>query len=175
MATAAGKTGDKARKTELNREAAQLLGGVQAWPDLVTVLHNLGVEETPESLQYLAQAVWLLFRVHVPLTSAVSLAGVFVTRVGPDHTSALPVAGLAAFLAATRGSNHPEQKKCQQAAGRILGACAEAAGVVEADITKWMESSKLMDIDEQRSRFDAVVDELVPADGWLFDRGLVEK
>jgi tetratricopeptide (TPR) repeat protein len=175
MAWAAGQTGDKARKIELNREAARILGGVRAWPDLVTVLRNLGSEESPESVQYLAQAVWLLYRVHVPVSSAVPLAAAFVRRVGLEQTAALPVAGLAAFLAATRGSDHPKQEEFQKLAASMLGACAEAAGVVEADLTKWTESSKVVDIDEQRSRFDAVVDELVPADAWLFERGLVEK
>ena len=47
MAYMAGETGDKARQLTLNLQAAQALGQVRAYVDLVTVLGNLGTGVDP--------------------------------------------------------------------------------------------------------------------------------
>jgi tetratricopeptide (TPR) repeat protein len=73
MAWVANKSGDPARGDQLNThtQAAQALGSVRAYLDLITVLRNLGATAQKERSIYAAQAAWLVIRVQVPVPASI--------------------------------------------------------------------------------------------------------
>lgn len=137
------------------------------------MLSNLGASEDPDALQFLAQAVWLSLRVHVPLDGAVGTLAGFVSKVGPAAEAAPWAAAYALFLVNTRGEKHGEREKLGKLALGMLGACAEAREVPEDKFMEWFEGEKLNDPNHFIPALAAAIETIVPADAWLFDRGLV--
>jgi tetratricopeptide (TPR) repeat protein len=67
MAWAAGQNGDRLQELDLNIQAARTLADVRAWPDVIIVLGNLGSNESPQAICFLAQALWLSLQTTAPL------------------------------------------------------------------------------------------------------------
>ncbi len=113
MAYWAGKTGNKAHQLELNLQAAQALGQVRAYGDLMTVLGNLGTTVETNSLAYLAQALWLCLRIQAPLTNAIVLIKTLYDQVPQGDDLEALLAAYALVLCARRGRGIPRSSNCK--------------------------------------------------------------
>ncbi|MCH7923891.1 MAG: tetratricopeptide repeat protein, partial [Planctomycetes bacterium] len=170
MAWAAGTQGDAARQRELNLEAAGALGQVRAWGDLVTVLGNLGASDAPDSVRFLAQAVWLIRHIEAPLEQAIQTSAALQQKLGNDSDAAPLIATFAFFQVQTRGQGHPKKEELQGYAMNMLGACAAARKVPEEKFKEWFEAEGLNDPNRFIPALDAALEALVPEGAWLFDR-----
>jgi tetratricopeptide (TPR) repeat protein len=169
MAYIAGEQGDKARELELNIQAAQALGQVKAYVDLLTVLGNLGVAAETNGLNYLAQAAWLSLRIRVPLPSAIQLLFALFNRVPQGDDLEVLSAAMAMFLCATQGEGHPQIEQLQDAALRMLSAAASARGIEsEAALMEWFNQQQLNQPNVFMPQLDQRLVESI-GDTWLFD------
>jgi hypothetical protein len=173
MAWAAGQNGDRVRELELNFQAARTLADVQAWPDLIIVLRNLGSGESPQSICFLAQALWLSLQTTAPLDDSVLTAAKLLQKIGPDSEHGPSVAAAAVYFAATRGESHPKKAELQNLASRMLGACAQARNLTQEQLETWLASEGLLDPSRWRPKLEGSLAHLVGDDkNWLFDRSL---
>jgi tetratricopeptide (TPR) repeat protein len=170
MAWAAGSTGDQQRKRELYIEAAKMLAVVRAWPDLTTVLGNLGNSEDQDASRFLAQALWLAVRVTVPVEGVVGLSAITVQKLTPVSDLSPLIASLSLFLVKMHGQQHPKQEDLMRNSAALLAACAAVRNVELDKIVEWIQQEGLND---PRRLLPAVLrglEELVGEEGWLFDR-----
>ena len=170
MAWAAHQQGDRERVQKLYVRAAKALASVQAWPDLVTVLCNLGATDSPESLRFLSQALWLAMRIQSPLESTLSLTGAFVSKIGPGHDASPLASACWVRQAEARGKEHPKFEELRQYGVNVLGACAEARGIKPDTFNDWIESEGLHDPSQFLPKLQQELEAMVGKDNWLFDR-----
>jgi hypothetical protein len=173
MAWAAGEQGDRNRERELYLQAAAALASVRAWIDLLTVLGNLGADESLDTVRFLAQAFWLAARVETPIEETVSLAAALLKRVGPAAEAGSLIATTACFLAQTRGANHPKHEELQRHGFAMFAACAQERNVAPEKFQDWAVAQGLNDPNRFLPALSAALEQLVGLDGWLFDRALV--
>ena len=175
MAWAAGQQGDRERQRALNLQAARALGSVRAWPDLVTVLNNLGSGDDADAPAFLAQALWLALRVGVPVDAAVMVGARLVAGIGAEHPLAPCVAAGCIYLAQTRKGGHPRGEEMHALASRALFACAQARRVSPQDIAAWLAREGLGTVERLLPALDRALEQMVGDGEWLFDRSLVGK
>jgi len=171
MAWAAGQEDDRERERSLNLEAAQALVAVRAWLDLIIVLSNLGAAKDSDAPGFLAQALWLASRVQAPLDHTVSLATALFEKIEPVCGDALTLSMAAVALSQSRGQQHPQRERFQNRASGVLEACAVARQIPEDERQEWRESLPFAD---WRPALDRVVETIVGASPWMFDRALFE-
>ncbi|HLM98400.1 MAG TPA: tetratricopeptide repeat protein [Bryobacteraceae bacterium] len=171
IAWAAGESGDNVRREQLNRQAAIALGSVRAYLDLIIVLGNLGATAQEEREIFAAQAAWLVLRVHAPLGDSFEALSLTFNLV-PQGDSLEPLLAAAAMIiVATRGENHPQREKLREDAAKLLSIAAGNAGVESAEaFQQWSAENRLNDSAHVFPRLLALLEQLVPADRWLFDR-----
>jgi len=173
MAWAAGLKGDRVQELELNIQAARTLADVRAWPDVIIVLGNLGSNESPQAICFLAQALWLSLQTTAPLDDSVLTAAKLHQKIGPDSEDGPSVAAAAVYFAATRGESHPKKDELQDLASRMLGACAQARNLTQEQFETWVASEGLLDPSRWRPKLEGSLAHLVGDDkNWLFDRSL---
>jgi hypothetical protein len=173
MALLAGQQADPVRQRQFNLDAARALAAIRAWPDLTTVLANLGSSEGPEATAFLGQALWLAFRVHVPVEVSLTLASFLFRKVGAASAAAPALAWAACFLVTTRGEHHHQQRELNQQAAGLLAESATARQVPEDQFQEWLVGEGLNDPQRMLQAVDGVVEELVGDTPWLFDRAQV--
>jgi len=174
MAYVAGKAGDHVRQLDLNLQAAQALGQVRAYGDLVTVLSNLGATAETNALSYLAQALWLALRTQPSLTQSITLAAALYQRVPQaDELEAL-LAAFALTLCAQRGQGHPQLAQLQERASTMMSGAAGAQGITTQDAFEgWVTQQQLNDsavfLPRLNQRLEVLID-----NQWAFDPSLLQ-
>ncbi|MEM8506113.1 MAG: tetratricopeptide repeat protein, partial [Cyanobacteria bacterium P01_D01_bin.1] len=168
----AGETGDKTRQLALNLQAAEALGQVRAYRDLLIVLGNLGATSEERRESYLAQAVWLTLRIQGPITTVINqINALYQTIPKGDSLEAL-LGTTAFFFCQTQGQNHPQLDQLQQKSLNILiGAATEQNVAVDNmdALQSWMASQQLNDPALFLPQLNAQLEALI-GDDWAFDR-----
>jgi tetratricopeptide (TPR) repeat protein len=173
IAWAAGMHGDTVRERELSLQAASDFASVHAWPNLGVALHNLGTANESDAARYLAQAQWLILRIHLPVPNSVGIAAALAYKVGAQHPLAPSAAAYAVFLLKTRGQDHPQHEELKELILGVLTACAAVRQIPEDKIPDWMEAEGLNDPARFGPALEHALEEIVGEDGWLFDRTLL--
>ena len=138
MASLAASQGDREQARPLYLQSAQALASIRAWPDLATVLGNLGALDEEDAIAFLGQALWLALHVQVPLDNLLGLASAFLQKIGFDAEPA-PLFATAAFIRVlTQGQDHPEAVQLQGLALGLLRKCAEEHGIASEQFGGWL-------------------------------------
>jgi tetratricopeptide (TPR) repeat protein len=87
MAAIAHQQGDTAQVQKLCLKTAVLLGLIGNYGDLITVLRNLGYNDEPTALGYLAQSLWLTIKLLPNLKSAITLIELIYQKVPAGDTA----------------------------------------------------------------------------------------
>ncbi len=168
MAYCAGKLGDSERKKELNLQAVKVSGSIGNYGLSITVLRNLGFNDKPGALGYLAQALWLTLHRSTNLKSAITLIVAIYQKVPSGEEIEAFLGATACYLCHTR--SHPELEHLVELSNEIIRNAAKQQGIeTPADYDNWKSTNRLDDPDyflpELLGRLEAIV-----GDGWLFDR-----
>ncbi len=151
------------------RESAAIFAGIRACRDLARVLLDLGATAPSGGIVYVAQASWLSAAVAVDLAEAV-MAGVLLnSHLGASHPVSLPSA-LMAVDQCQRRETHPEHARLQAVSASLLQACLDARGAPSEQAAAWLMERNLTEGARIATALRQEVEQLVPEDGWLFDR-----
>jgi len=168
MAYLAGQVGEIERAVELYRQAAQFLGQVRAYGELVRVLANLAATAKEQAQAYLAQALWLCLRVQVTLEEAMSLI-MQLYQVSQGDELEMLLGAIALFLCASQDEALPALPQFREAAMRMLSAVANAQGVdSEAAFNVWLTEQQLNDPEVVLPRLMQCLETTI-GDTWLFE------
>jgi tetratricopeptide (TPR) repeat protein len=173
MAYYAGQLNDTDKEQELYMKAAILMGTIYDYCNLITVLGNLGINDKPEALNYLAQSLWLTLQLLPNLKSTVDLIESMYDRVTIHDSLKSLLGATACHLCQTR--SHPELEQLIKRSNKIIRRAASQQGIeTQADFDKWKSTNRLDDPDyflpELRTGLAAIV-----GDGWLFDRSVFDR
>jgi tetratricopeptide (TPR) repeat protein len=157
MAEIASEQGNDEREKELYLQAAVVSNSIRNYRDLINVLWQLGNNDEPDAIGYLAQSLWLTLHCSTNLKSAINLIAYIYNKV---------LSG-ACYLCQTR--SHPELEQLVELSGKIISQAASQQGIeTQADYDNWKSTNRLDDPDyflpELLTRLEAIV-----GDGWLFD------
>ncbi|MFN8445332.1 MAG: tetratricopeptide repeat protein [Caldilineaceae bacterium] len=119
----------------LYMEAATYFATLQAWPDLLTVLDNLGTAVPEQSLRFYAQAYWLALHTPVPIEQALFLAAKLTSCV--ERTVAPLLAVTASYLVNRLSTAHPQREALLQFCVDLLVNSADALGIDEKEFATW--------------------------------------
>lgn len=172
MAYLAGQQGDLVQQLQLNLQAAEALARIRAYPDLVTVLSNLGTSAPAHRLVYLAQALWLGLRIQLPFTDKMDLLHVLFQAVPRADALEPLLATTALLLCQIQGKDHPHSEQWQQQALKMIVYAVQNQGVnfeTEADLQAWLTEAQLNDPEFFLPRLSQQLEALV-GEQWLFDR-----
>ena len=173
IAYIAGETGDKARQLTLNLQAAQALGQVRAYVDLVTVLGNLGTTAESNARVYLAQAIWLCLRIQAPLVSTLNRISRLFNAVPQGDVLEMLLAATALWFCNVRGEGHPQIAQLQEDSFKLLVIAAETQGIqIEEALEAWFIQQQLNDPNFFVPQLNQRLEEMI-GDGWLFDPNAV--
>jgi len=174
MAYWAGEAGDKIRQLDLNLQAAQMLGQMRAYGDLVTVLGNLGGTAETKAQAYLAQALWLCLRIQSPLVNAIVLVKTLYERVPQGDELEALLAAMALYFCAQRGQGHPQLAQLQERSREMLLGAAGAQGVATQEaFDAWFAQQRLNDSAFVLSQLSHRLEGLI-GEGWVFDPSLLK-
>ena len=172
MAWAAHQQEDHGRACQLNIEAARALASVRAWPDLCTVLGNLGASQASDAQGFLAQALWLGLRVELPPSRLLNLAASLLQKIGLEAPVAPLLASAAMHLVQKRAGSRANRDELQRKAAEMLAACAAARKVEQDKVEEWLVSEGLNEPDRVLPALSLALEALVGEEDWLFDRQL---
>jgi tetratricopeptide (TPR) repeat protein len=169
MASIAYEQGDAVRVKELLLLAAEVLGSIGDYGGLITVLDNLGVNES-DALDYLSQALWLTIYRFTNLKSAISLIAAIYQKVPSGDKLESLLGATACYLCQTR--THPELEQLIERSDKIISHAASQQGIeTQVDYDNWKNTNRLDDPDyfvpELLTRLESIV-----GDGWLFDKSV---
>ncbi len=167
MAWAAGQQDLVDEEMKLYGEAAAILAGIRAWPDLVTVLGNMGGH-------FALQALWLGLRVLIPADDLLGLGQTVFMEWKPESEAALLLAAALHYLIVTRYEDHPKQDELSKSTASLLAACAATKEIAPEQIQNWVESERLTDPDFFMPALDKALRERIPQDSWMFDTALFD-
>ncbi len=170
LAWAAGESGDNVRRDQLYQQAARALGSVRAYPDLITVLANLGAGPEQDRTIFAAQAVWLVVTVEAPGDESIAVLRLLFDLVAEGDRLQPLLAASAAIIMSTRGKDHPQRKKLREQAVKLLLIASGNRGIPNEDTARWwFVDNQLNDPAHVFPTLRALLEELV-GDRWLFDR-----
>jgi len=173
MAWLAASQGDRQQARTLYLQSAQLVAAIQAWPDLATVLGDLGALDEEDATAFLGQALWLALHVQVPLKNLLDLASALLQKLGFDAETAPLFATAAAMRVLAQGPEYPEAEQLRDRALELLWQCAEKRGIEAEQFEGWLTGQRLNDPDHVFSAAERALAELVGDANWLFDRKMV--
>lgn len=168
----ADSQGDVAQARTHYLAAARQLASDHAWPELTTVLGNLGMlgEAGREgSAAHLTQAFWLCLFVRVPIASVIGLARALLDRLGAAHEAAPLIAATTLLLVNERGGEHPDREALQTNALMLLARCAEVRGLAEDRVAGWFSGQRLNDPAQVIPATQRALIGIVGGEEWLFD------
>jgi tetratricopeptide (TPR) repeat protein len=173
MASIAYKQGDAAQEQEYYLQAAAIRGSIGDYGGLVITLHNLGTNEEPDALGYLAQALWLTLHCSTNLENAISLIVAIYKKVPSGDILESLLGATACHLCQTR--SHLELEQLVELSDKmIIGAASQQGIATQADYDNWRSTNRLDDPDyfvpELLTRLESIV-----GDGWLFDKSVFEQ
>ena len=166
MAIALARRAGHSRSTaELRRRLAQAAAALERPTpcDLCSLLGSAGQATGPYALACSAQAMWLAFHTSGAIRAVAHVADTLVQRIGPASEAGTRVA-LVAFSLAMLQRDAPGFEATAEPLFRTLVRCAQARGVCEADLPRWLDSKPVApDLAAAARDLEA----LVPHDAWL--------
>ncbi len=169
MAYLAVQAGEADRAVTLYQQAAQCLGQVRDYGELVKVLVNLGVTAKENVSAYLAQALWLCLRIQVTLEDAMRAIALLYQQQPEGDDLAMLLGAMAFFLCASQDEEQPALGPFREAAMRMLSAVANARGVKsEADFSTWLTEQQLNEPQVVMTRLVQALEATI-GDTWCFD------
>ncbi len=173
MAAVARQQGDAALERELRLQAAVIRGSIGDYGGLVITLWNLGANDKPDAIIYLAQSLWLTLKCSTNLEDAIDLIAAIYNKVPSGDIIESLLGATACHLCQTR--SHPELEQLIELSGKmIIGAARQQGLETPADFDNWKSTNRLDDPDyfvpELLGRLEAIV-----GDGWLFDKSGFER
>jgi tetratricopeptide (TPR) repeat protein len=173
MAAVARRQGDAVLERKLRLQAAVIRGSIGDYGGLVITLWNLGANDEPDAIGYLAQSLWLTLYCSTNLEDAINLIEAIYQKV-PSGDKLESLLGATAYhLCQTR--SHPEREQLIELSDKIIRRAASQQGIeTQADYDNWKSTNRLDDPDyfvpELLRRLEAII-----GDGWLFDRSAFEQ
>jgi tetratricopeptide (TPR) repeat protein len=173
MANIASEQGDATRVKELFLQAAEVFGSIGDYSGLISVLHNLGTNDEPDVIGYLAQSLWLTLHCSTNLESAIILIVAIYQKVPSSYKLESLLGATACYLCQTR--SHPELEQLIERSDKMIRHAASQQGIeTQVDYDNWKSTNRLDDPDyfvpELLRRLESIV-----GDGWLFDKSVFEK
>jgi tetratricopeptide (TPR) repeat protein len=167
MAMIAYQQGDTIRERELCLQAAKIRGTIGDYGDLIITLWNLGSDNEPDALGFLAQALWLTIYCTTNLEYAISIISAIYQKVPAGD-------GLSSLLGATalhfcQTRTHPELDQLTERSHEIINNAASQQSITTPeDIDQWFTTNRLND---PEYFLPALLQELaeIIGDNWLFD------
>jgi tetratricopeptide (TPR) repeat protein len=173
MATIAGQQGDAALQQDLYLQAATLLGAISDYGRLIDVLNSLGINDEPDAIGYLAQALWLTLKLPTNLQRAITLIS-YISRKIPTGDPLKSLLGAAA-IHLCHHYKHPELDQLIELSGGIILYAAEQQGITtQADYNDWIIQNRLNDPDYFLPLLINKLESIV-GDSWLFDKAVFLK
>jgi tetratricopeptide (TPR) repeat protein len=168
MAAIAYQQGDVALKRELSLQAVAIISMIGDYGGLIITLRNLGTNDEPTALGYLAQSLWLTIKLLPNLKSAITLIELIYQKVPAGDRIESLLGATAIYLC--HNYQHPELEKLTELSSNIIGHAAQQQGIeTQADYDNWKTKNRLNDPDyflpELLKELTAIV-----GDNWLFDR-----
>ncbi len=173
MAWLAASQGDREQARPLYLQSAQALVAIRAWPNLATVLWNLGALDEEDTIAFLGQALWLVLHVQVPLENLLGLASALLQKLGFGAEPAPLFAAAAVLRVQAQGQDHPEAEQLQGRALRWLWKCAEERGIIAEQFEAWLTGQRLNGPGHVLPAAEQALAQLVGDANWLFDRAAV--
>jgi tetratricopeptide (TPR) repeat protein len=173
MAQIARQQGDAVLERELRLQAAVIRGSIGDYGGLVITLWNLGANDEPDAIGYLAQSLWLTLKCSTNLENAISLIVAIYNKVPSGDILESLLGATACHLCQTR--SHPEREQLIELSDKmIIGASGQQGIETQADYDNWKSTNRLDDSDyfvpELRGRLESII-----GDGWLFDKSVFEQ
>ncbi|MBW4466909.1 MAG: tetratricopeptide repeat protein, partial [Pegethrix bostrychoides GSE-TBD4-15B] len=175
MSYLAFQQGDQARAVELLRQTAQTLAEIYAYPNLITVLGNLGEAIENDKLNYLAQALWLSLRIQDGFTNRVSLVHRLFQNVPQADALEPLLAALALLLCNGADDQTPDLEQWRERAVNMLAYAAKSQGVdleTGEQLQAWMTQNQLTDPNVFLPPLYQALEAMV-GERWLFNRQAV--
>jgi hypothetical protein len=167
MGMIAYQQGDTTRERELRLQAAKIRGTIGDYGGLIITLWNLGADNEPDALGFLAQSLWLTVYCATNLKSAINLISAINQKIpAGDRLEAL-LDATALHFCQTR--SHPELTQLTESSHEIINNAANRQGITTPeDIAQWFTTNRLND---PEYFLPALLQELaeIIGDGWLFD------
>ncbi len=148
------------------KESAHLLAESCLWPDLVTILYNLGCK-AGVGVPYWAQALWLAGKVKVAPMRVALVCGYLGVALGPKHILTRGVAGIAIRAARNVPETDPHFEEVMRPSMGHWFKIAVCEGVRQEEFEAWLGAEMQKPLD--RAAFEAGLEQLI-GDTWLFDR-----
>lgn len=167
LSALARREGDVPRARRAVRDAVVAVAEGEDWAELFPHLIYLGEAEGAEAVGYLAQAVLLAVRVEAELNAA-GAAALLAQSMGLDSEATLQLTTALALRLLPRAERSPFGEQQSDLSLSILATLGHRRGVPEADVHAWV-MSRLRTAYESGLDLEAILTDLVPADGWLFD------
>jgi tetratricopeptide (TPR) repeat protein len=170
MAAIACQQGDATLERELRLQAAVIRGSIGDYGGLVITLRNLGTNDEPDAIGYLAQSLWLTLQCSTNLKSAISLIVAIYNKVPSGDSIESLLGATACHLCQTR--SHPELEQLVKRSDKMIISAASHQGIeTQADYDNWKSTNRLDEPDyfvpELLTRLESIV-----GDGWLFDKSV---
>jgi tetratricopeptide (TPR) repeat protein len=168
MAAIAYQQGDVALERELRLQAVAIRSMIGDYGGLIITLRNLGTDDEPEALGYLAQSLWLTINLSPNLEKAITLIQLIYQKVPAGDRIESLLGATAIYLC--HNYQHPELEKLTELSDNIISHAAQQQGIAtQADYDNWKTKNRLNDPDyflpELLKELAAIV-----GDNWLFDR-----
>jgi tetratricopeptide (TPR) repeat protein len=168
MAAIARQQGDVALERELRLQAVAIRSMIGDYGGLIITLGNLGNNDEPEALGYLAQSLWLTINLSPNLKNAIALIQLIYQKVPAGDRIKSLLGATAIYLC--HSYQHPELEKLTELSSKIIDNAAQQQGIkTQADHDNWKTKNRLNDPDyflpELLKELAAIV-----GDNWLFDR-----
>jgi tetratricopeptide (TPR) repeat protein len=168
MAAIAYQQGDVALERELRLQAATIRGIIGDYGGLIITLHNLGYNDKPTALGYLAQSLWLTIKLLPNLKNSITLIALIYQKIPAGDRLESLLGATAIYLC--RSYQHPELAKLTELSSEIIGYAAQQQGIEKpADYDNWITQNRLNDPDyflpELLKQLEAII-----GDNWLFDK-----
>jgi tetratricopeptide (TPR) repeat protein len=168
MAAIAYQQGDVALKRELSLQAVAIISMIGDYGGLIITLRNLGTNDEPTALSYLAQSLWLTIKLLPNLKSAITLIELIYQKVPAGDQIESLLGATAIYLC--HNYQHPELEKLTELSDNIIGHAAQQQGIeTQADYDNWKTKNRLNDPDYFLPELLKEL-EVIVGDNWLFDR-----
>jgi tetratricopeptide (TPR) repeat protein len=164
MAMIAYQQGDTILHRELRLQSAKIKGSIGDYGSLIITLWNLGANNEPDALGFLAQSLWLTVHCATNLKSAINLISAIYQKIPAGD-------GLSSLLGATalhfcQTRTHPELDQLTELS--ITQAANQQGITTQEDFDRWFTTNRLNDPEYFLPAMLQKLAEII-GDGWLFD------
>ncbi len=167
MATIAYQQGNTTLNRELRLQAAKIRGSIGEYGGLIITLMNLGANNEPDAIDFLAQALWLNVYCATNLKDTIGLISAIYQKIPASDRLESLLGATALHFCHTR--THPELAQLTERSHQMINHAANQQGIeTPEDIAQWFTINRLND---PEYFFPALLQELaaIIGDSWLFD------